>query len=370
MSITPVTPIISLETKINNKLENLFKLTQVDEWDQIYFHIEKEPYLLNEMIKEGPDAGKTILYVACLDPKNNDTFLQKVFDLGIPFDMNATPKEGVDRGKTVFWNLAFALFKNGPWYNFKLLLEKCIVNFDCDINAAPKDSPFKGVTAFYLLLGFPTCTDLILSRFPSFTNSAYLPHFDQSVPGHLISWIHHIEYASTHFEQCIKNLNLNYNLINAYSTDEIRNHCYQSMFNIIEEIQTSDLHAISCYCDTEIDDNESGPRLPLDVILSLPPSPHRNTLLFCLILAGAKSVTSEQKLKDEYEGIQKRLYEVYRSAIEAIHLKSSLRSLPQELVKGIVYDMILNAIPEFKDISPRLIQKFFLELNLKVVNRL
>lgn len=377
MSIDPISNRVYIykETKNSNKdLENLFEFVQEGYWGTAYSLIEKNPHLIAAVMEKGPNDKRTILLEASLQlskekPKEAaDKFIYEVFGLAcqnkIFLDLNESPLEGPDQGKSVFWNLAYYQFYySKSWATNQYLgYTACDVNF----NAAPKEGPFKGVTAFSLLtndyhiynIAVSYSSEICASAYPTYKEPSK-PLFErvrQTIPSALISIIHNIEVDPDSFTKYVAS---GWET-KKHDTVGVLSNCYLSMFKIIEENPNFYVKAKAKYHNG--DDRKPIFKPLVEIMLSLKTSPNRDKLLLYLIIAGGEvSETCEEQSKIEYDDIQNRLRSVYQRSLEVFHYELTRNVLPRELISGIARNILLT---EFPGISKGLLNKFFVGLSL------
>lgn len=333
------------------------------DWNNLISAIENNPDLL--MTEE----GESLLFLAALQfTENNDSeagnFIEKAFSLckehKIPLNINSSPSKGPHQGKSVFWLLSYRYFKAicenfsksyffAPCQDYfsnessskdsgvgvsdlnfddfrdgeenifsQELLRSCLA-FNCNVNATPKEGPFKDVTAYGHLVFdqelyfHPALYSQIIcdSQIPQTANN--MPKV--TVIGSLVSIINQIENDTEIFTE-----EINYISKNKYSNEEIQqilDNCYHSLFKIIERNPNCGLDVVyepsessedECASENSSESSSSDDYHSfVEVIFSMPSSPNRDKLLLYYIFAGAKIPdTAKQEWKDNYNEILKK----------------------------------------------------------------
>lgn len=367
------------------------------DWNILISTIENNPELLLT------EEGESLLFHAALQfAENSDLeagkFLKKAFSLckknNIPIDINGSPSKGLHEGKSVFWLLSYRYFQamcdqfsmsycyNGSEEQVYLdnakkgednifsqnLLMKCR-SFNCNVNAAPKDGPFKDVTAYCMLL-----FDAERIVHPAFHSQiicdSLLPQIPMNMPKvtvissllTIINLIQDLKDPDSMLE--------NEKQCSDEEYTQILNNCYQSLFKIIEDNPTCDLdmvHQPSIISEEEFSSEGSSESSSSDdyhsfveVIFSMPSSPNRDKLLLYYIFAGAKIPdTAKQEWKDNYNEILKKLNSVFDRVSIVCKYNELERPLPTELWVGIALNVILTEFPDLQNFSPLfLLDKF------------
>lgn len=95
-------------------------------WDDVFDEVFQAPGLINATFSEGPNAGKTLAWIAVFQLFDQDklkeeralSFIQKLTKNKIPVNLDASPIEGPDRKKTVIW--LFSLYAAIYWKDLKM----------------------------------------------------------------------------------------------------------------------------------------------------------------------------------------------------------------------------------------------------------
>lgn len=281
MTVSPVRNTVCTFKEFNNNLDDLFKLAEKGNWKKAFSEVEKNPHLLNAKDKD----GITILLLAAvhLSVENQDQdafyFIDKAFTLSknsyIHLDVNASCK-----GISVFWMLVAHIGNEalkGDWYKSDLI-DYCLSYFNCNVNAAPEEGPYTGVTAYSILI-----QDLEFIPHPGLyshnISDSVLPKIGgMTVPAALISLIYSTERDPEGYH---KEINSRPGL--SYNAKKILKLCYDSVIQIIEENPDCDVNAMTICPKTAKPDKSL-----LEAVAEIPPSPNQHKLLHYLIFVGAK----------------------------------------------------------------------------------
>lgn len=451
---TPCLPIeIKYERHI---LKSLFKLAEEGKWDEVNKVISEDCNLVNGTLdKEDEDAGKTLLWIATLQLVENYgsekgykayAFIKNLCIQGFPLNISASPLYGPLCGADVIWLLAkhklsqhletmkmLAEWKSGEesepeegvrpeeenwsersegpegmgksWKLIDMLLgldnhwrEIKRHNFplrnisSCNLNSAPKEGDYQGVTSFCLLLGIFDQIDerrkMILEKMevildsnpPPIQNVVILDNCNVIMA--LFQLIHRIGIQTTTQVATIDDRK---------RFEEIQNKCFHHLIKIIEANPYCDVNFLPsqynfeqefiCEEDPSEDYYEGWDaeeivqqkaiheqsknysilwkaKNGVEMTLSLPSSPDRDKLLHYLIFIGAKPTeTANPVWQKEYGEIKEKLNEVCKKALLVFHSQSSLRLLPNELVSGILLDMIVSECPYLRNFPAAFILK-------------
>ena len=172
-----------------NDSNDLFKLAEKQKWQEILNLVKDNPSLINEPIKEGPDTGKTLLWIAAYQLIHSESYeeplkfiLKLIHEIREPLILDAAPKMGPEEGENVLWMLAHKLTeyveqekncptkyyptKYCPSYEILQVIRWLIVNHPFTMNAAPQTVNFKDVTV-----------ESLLSTVPNLINNPKFPQF-------------------------------------------------------------------------------------------------------------------------------------------------------------------------------------------------
>jgi hypothetical protein len=374
----------------NNKLENLFKLAEAGEWEKLFEEISLDPTLVNATVSDGPNAGKTILWIATLqftenfgDDKGNQAydFINKLMKEKIPLNANATPLTGPLCGANIVWllaklittqmDLADILRFDDPAYwaiaigviaeNAIELINSYIKYPDLNINAAPTEGDFQGVTAFSLLLGYKGNLLILALKHDFVILDSASPPFQIGLKDRC-----NVIYALCKRIECNHKLILD--LLKHYkhgiksSDDQIfytslQSNCYLQMMNIIKNNPYCNINSSPWQFD-DFTPFQTRPKNALEIIISLPSSPDRDRLLLGLIFIEAKLTdTAQADWKEEYDLILQKLNTVSQKAFLVCGY-DALQTL-YELRLEIALNLILSEFPDLQNFSPRfLLEKF------------
>jgi hypothetical protein len=347
----------SIPNNPTNELEFCFQKAEEGDWSAVHAEIAKDPSLLNSTFEIGPNAGKTILWIAAnrFAKKDDEAFefIHTLFNEKVAFNLEACPV--AEEGKNVFWLLCFGVgaFDEDKIPESMSFLPNAISpkkvfiqqlgrqhRQHCNINIAPKEGLYKGVSACLLLsryIGLP----FIFNYFrPS--SISYSKIESQNPFGNDKTFSTFLLLAS-----CLKGQPFYADL----------------MLKMLQE-------TAEC-CD------EVGSQILYDALMTTAYKEQKK-LIFCLILCGAKLPDLAPSLI--YQGnvndvniivrfnninldIQNRFYEtkallqdlktVFQNAYH-FYLNSSkifpMNNIPQELREATACNMITKSFPELKEV--------------------
>lgn len=349
------------------KPENiLFQLAKEGKWDEVLERIHNAPHLVNATVSEGPDAGKTILWLAAFQCfQETDAFqinkalkfISKLNEINTSLNIDAAPQSGPWADVTVLWLLAhsFVLMREGRLsliqqvQNYSIapeLLNNLIMKYpSCNINATPREGSYKGVTTFCCLMAGLLEKDALFKIFQhTETISDSPPCSSPCDTQNTIYWS--VLYV------LITEICSNNSKIQEYDL-EFKNYCCNHVFKIIETHPNCNIHFSLNHAKKKFALNEI-PQNAIETVLSLPlESPYRRKLLIYLIFAGAKlTKTSHQPWKEEYAAIQQKLKTVFEAA--RIARFSNLASfhnlvLPDDVSSIFALNIIWTAFPELQN---------------------
>lgn len=349
----------------NHFLQNLFSEAILGNWEYVYHEVINDPALL-----EKEWEGNTLAVLAALQFSENPmqatqaaSFLKNITEAHLTFDVDATLKNAPYQGATVLWLLAKGLFANSGELTIgyesecltyiahllgfsdpENLSAQSLISFN--INAAPENGTFQGVTLFSLFLGlFPKETLLLLTPDLEITDSASPPlDIERQRKCHisLILLDRILMKASA-----LKTIPM---------TEKDRSDMETSitlllhhLFNIIEK-------NISCDINIEIPSNYQsavwcdGTHNILEWVLATSFTPERQKLLIFLILSGAKpTVLAKKEWVEEYQSICNKFKVIEKTILVLSEPFASQTGFVLDIQKQIALKMFWTTFPELEN---------------------